>query len=255
MHSTLIAICSDVVFGYGRRQVFNGLSLTVQPGITGLLGPNGAGKSTLLSLLSTQRRPKSGAVTILGQNTATATGREGVRSRLGVLPQRYPLVGSMTVLDTIAYAAWAQGLSPRDAYTAAEAISSRLDLADLRGRRVRALSGGQRQRVGLAAAIVHQPDFLILDEPSAGLDPEVRMGLRRTLLAISDRTAILLSTHLVDDVLAMCDHILVLDAGHLTFAGEPAQLAALAQDDHDAGPGTPLERGYESLLLSRRHVA
>lgn len=247
-----VAECHDVQFGYGRRQVFNGLSLTIGPGITGFLGPNGAGKSTLFSLLSTHRKPDSGTIEVLGHDCRSRAGREAIRSKIGVLAQRYPLVGSMTVLDTVAYAAWAQGLDAKLTYPAAERILAELHLTDLAGRRVRALSGGQRQRVGLASTLAHQPEVLILDEPSAGLDPEVRMGLRRTLLAVSSETAILLSTHLVDDVLALCNRILVLDRGVLLFDGEPGDLAAHAALADDTGPGTPLERGYEALLVRER---
>ncbi|MEI2775334.1 MAG: ATP-binding cassette domain-containing protein [Tetrasphaera sp.] len=236
----------------GRRQVFGGLSLAIRPGITGLLGPNGAGKSTLFSLLSTQRKPSSGTINVLGQDCTTMAGREAVRSKIGVLAQRYPLVGSMTVLDTVAYAGWAQGLTAKSAYPAAERILDKLDLAELTDRRVRTLSGGQRQRVGLASTLVHEPELLILDEPSAGLDPEVRMGLRRTLLGVAARATILLSTHLVDDVLAVCNHILVIDKGKVIFEGKPDELASYAVEGDHAGPGTPLEQGYESLLVQRR---
>jgi ABC-2 type transport system ATP-binding protein len=248
-----VARCETVCFQYGlSRPVFTGLDLTISTGITGLLGPNGAGKSTLLGLLGTRLAARSGRVTVLDQDAATAAGRAAIRRRIGVLPQRYPLVGSITALDTVAYAAWAQGLSRRDAYPAAETALGDLEAADLAGRRVRTLSGGQRQRVGLATAIAHQPDFLILDEPTAGLDPEIRIALRRTLRAMSSRRSILLSTHLVDDVLAICDSIIVLDRGHVLFQGKPTELSAMANRADPDTPGSDLEKGYEALLVRGR---
>jgi len=247
-----VALCEVVSFQYGRRPVFSELDLSIGAGITGLLGPNGAGKSTLLGLLGTRLIPRQGRLSVLGADSGTVAGRESIRRRIGVLPQRYPLVGSMKVLDTVAYAAWAQGLSRPEAYPAAEAALHDLDAADLAGRRVRTLSGGQRQRVGLATAIAHRPDLLILDEPTAGLDPEIRIALRRTLRAMSSRRSILLSTHLVDDVLAICDSIIVLDRGQVLFQDSPSELAKLAADADSDTPGSELEKGYEALLVQRR---
>lgn len=255
--SDLVAFGDRVGFGYGRRRVFEGLSFEIGPGITGLLGPNGAGKSTLMSLISTRRRPTSGGLHVLGRDVADVAGRREIRQRVGLLAQRYPLVGSMQVVDTVAYAAWTHGLSQSRSYRAAETTLEQLGVAELAGRRVRSLSGGQRQRVGLATAMVHRPDLLILDEPTAGLDPEVRMAMRRTLRKVSGESSILLSTHLVDDVLAICDSIMVLDQGRLVFHGSAEALECHARDaDHDRSDrdvgGSAMERGYEALLIEGR---
>lgn len=247
-----VARCEAVTFRYGRRPVFSGLDLEIRPGITGLLGPNGAGKSTLLALLGTRMAARTGRVTVLGSDGGTVAGRESIRRKIGFLAQRYPLVGSMRSLDTVAYAAWAQGLSRTGAYAAAGTTLAELGITDLAERRVRTLSGGQRQRVGLAAAIAHEPDFLILDEPTAGLDPEVRMALRRTLRGMTTHRSILLSTHLVDDVLAICDSIVVIDHGAVLFHDVPSKLSELATQADADTPGSDLEKGYEALLVQRR---
>jgi len=256
MGDTVVAV-DGVSFRYFRRTIFESLSVTVGRGITGLLGPNGAGKSTLLSLLSTRRSPRTGTLDILGYNAGRRADREQIRRRLGYLAQRYPLVGSMKVLDTVIYAAWASGLGRRRCEVAANEAIERAEIADLALRRVRTLSGGQRQRVGVAAAIVHRPDLLLLDEPTAGLDPEVRMVMRRTLKQIAEQTAVVISTHLIEDVLALCDDVIVLDGGQVLFEGDTAELqrhateAALAGDDARVA-GSAMERGYAALLAASR---
>lgn len=249
----------DVTFSYRRTTVLADLTFEVGPGVTGLLGPNGAGKTTLLSLLSTRRAADSGYLTVFGHDASNRDGRQEIRKRTGVLAQRYPLVGSMRVEDTVAYAAWTQGLSQRTCYAEAAATLEKLAIDELASRRVRSLSGGQRQRVGLAAAMVHSPQLLILDEPTAGLDPEVRMAMRRTLRDIASDASIILSTHLVDDVLAVCDTIVVIDRGRLVFQGSPAALEAHARDagqslEAGTSSGSALERGYEALLIQERNV-
>ncbi len=226
-------------------------TLTIDTGITGLLGPNGAGKSTLLSLLATRRAPSSGRLSVLGHDVRASEGREHVRTRIGYLAQRYPLVGSMRVLDTLAYAAWAQGVERAQAYDAAVGVTELLELEALRSRRVSSLSGGQRQRVGLGAAMVHAPDLLLLDEPTAGLDPEARMAIRRTLKRVAATSSIVLSTHLVDDVLAICGSIVVLDRGGVLFQGPPTELEQQPGDLSDSS-GSSLELGYESVLVAGR---
>ena len=255
-----IAVLDGVSFGYWRRSVFAGVNVRVGPGVTGLLGPNGAGKSSLLSLLATRRSPAVGELSVLGENVLRESGREQVRRQLGYLQQHYSLVGSMRVLDTVAYAAWAQGRPQQACFDDALAALSLVELDDLVSRRVRTLSGGQRQRVGLAAAMVHRPELLLLDEPTSGLDPQVRLAIRRTLRGLARFTSIVMSTHLVDDVGALCDDVVVLDKGTVVFDGAVAGLEARGSsglaggvDGDDAT--TALERGYMRLLESSRSRA
>jgi len=243
----------NMTFRYRSRTVFSQLTLDIKQGITGLLGPNGAGKSTLMALIATQKAPDSGELIVLGQNSKSSHSRELIRSQIGFLPQRFPLVRSMSVIDTLAYAAWTNGIAKKDSYRAAERVSAKLELESLNSHRVGRLSGGQRQRVGLGCIMVHQPKLLILDEPTAGLDPEVRMGLRRVLKDAAKDCSILISTHLVDDVLAICDSIITLDKGRVLFQGTPEALADSAADvDGLIGLGSNLELGYEQLLRKNR---
>lgn len=244
----MIAYANQLGFRYRGRTVFESLNIEISSGITGVLGPNGAGKSTLMLLLSTRRAPFSGELFVLGEDVTKPRGRKRVRQQLGYLPQRYPLVGSMEVLDTVAYAAWTNGMRPTASRRAAGDALSMVGISDLAGRRVRTLSGGQRQRVGLAAAVAHGPTLLLLDEPTAGLDPEVRLTLRRTLAMIADRTSIILATHLIEDVVAICEHTLVLQAGEKVFQGSTAELQNAGESSGGYELGTAAERGYAALL-------
>lgn len=247
-----VAVVQDLWFGYWRRRVFDGMDLRLGPGVTGLLGPNGAGKSSLLALLATRRSPRRGRLSILGRRVSDPGGRAEVRGRLGYLEQRFSLVGSMRVLDTVAYAAWAHGRPRRGCFDDACRALRALGLEELSGRRVRTLSGGQRQRVGLAAAVVHGPELLLLDEPTAGLDPQVRVEIRHWLQELAQSTSIIMSTHLVDDVGAVCDDVVVLDQGRVVFHGAVTELAdrgdgAFSESAAGAG-GNALERGYMAVL-------
>lgn len=174
----MIAALRSVGYSYRRHIALDQVSLDVPQGITGLLGPNGAGKSTLMKLIATLELPKSGVVEVLGQATASRQGRNTIRRQLGYLPQHFSLVNGMRVLDSVAYCGWAYGLSRVEAFTHAVDALDAVGLSGYEDRRCRALSGGERQRVGIAMAISHKPQVIVLDEPTAGLDPEARMALR-----------------------------------------------------------------------------
>jgi len=254
-----IVTANVLSFGYRRQPVFSDLTLCIGPGVTGLLGPNGAGKSSLLALLATRRLPAVGELSVLGDNVLAQASRERARRRIGYLEQRYSLVGSMRVIDTVAYAAWAQGLSRRACFDAAEAALELVELSDKSSRRIRTLSGGQKQRVGIAASMVHHPELLLLDEPTSGLDPEVRISLRRTLNRLGRSISIILSTHLVEDVSALCDEVIVIDEGRIVFQGGVDELSKFSHDEPESNPdrsgGSPLERGYAAVLEDARSHA
>lgn len=224
-----------VSYSYRRRLALADLNWTAAAGITGLIGPNGAGKSTMLALLVGLRKPKSGRVTV-GDHTS------GSLRRIGYLPQRFSLVPSMTVRNTVAYAAWLNGLGRDAAGTAADKALEVVDLTDRAGSTVRTLSGGLRQRVGIAAAVAHEPEILVLDEPTVGLDPGQRVRIRRVIERVGVNRTVILATHLVEDVVNLCSTVSVLDGGTLRFHGP---LAELVDDDVSAAS---LERAYEQLL-------
>lgn len=238
----------DVSFDYGRKVVLQDLTWRVSPGITGLLGPNGAGKTTLMSLMVTLAEPRTGTVRIGGHDLSRSDGRVSARRLLGFVPQRFALVPAMTVIDTIAYAAWINGIDDGACVSAARAALSLVELGELAGSKVRTLSGGQRQRIGIAAALAHDPAVLILDEPTVGLDPGQRLRLRETIHAISANRTVLLSTHLIEDVAHLCTSVGVLATGRIVFSGPFEELEALADDESPSPFGSPFERAYDNLV-------
>ncbi|MFM9607701.1 ATP-binding cassette domain-containing protein [Streptomyces niveiscabiei] len=215
---------------YGRRTALDDVSLSLGPGVTGLLGPNGAGKTTLLSVLATASGPDAGTLSVLGLDPLTPTGRQALRRRLGYLPQNPGLPAHFTAFEFIDYVGILKEIGDRDARRAeARRVLEEVGLTADRGRRIRGLSGGMRQRVGLAAAVVGDPELLILDEPTAGLDPEQRLRFRELVAGLGEDRTVLLSTHQTEDVAALCHKVVVLDRGTVRFEGTPADLALLAE--------------------------
>lgn len=241
---------TNLSFSYGRRRVLRDISLTLGPGVHGLLGPNGAGKSTLMSVLATVRRPSRGSVAVCGHDLGTPAGVTQARRHLGFLPQRYRLASAMRVIDTIAYAAWTHGLSRVDALAGAQRALEQVQLPELSSQRVGRLSGGQKQRCAIAAAIAHRPQLLILDEPTVGLDPQARLEFRDLISRIAQDTTVLLSTHLVEDISRIAEHVIVLAQGEVRFDGTVTALEALGAHSRDArwADAAPLERAYSHLL-------
>lgn len=216
--------------------------------MTGLIGPNGAGKSTLISLIVGERTPTSGTVKITPEYPG-CPGHAGKSRTIGYLPQRFSLVPSMTALDTAAYAAWVNGVSGANADDAGRRALARVDLADLSATKVRALSGGQRQRLGLATAIAHDPAIVVLDEPTVGLDPGQRLKLRTLLSDLATDRAVLLSTHLVEDVAYLCHRVGVLAAGRLVYSGPYSGLVDETGHQTEGPRGSSFEHAYDKLIM------
>jgi ABC-2 type transport system ATP-binding protein len=234
---------------FGRQAVYEGLDLSVGVGVLGLLGPNGAGKTTLMRILATVLRPNAGAVRILGLDVGRREGLAEVRRQLGYLPQSFGFYPSFTALEFIQYMAW---LKQVDSSRLRERSLEALELAGVAnqaGVRMRRLSGGQVRRVGIAQAIVNQPQVLLLDEPTAGLDPRQRVEFRRLLREIGLRATVIVSTHLVEDVVAACTRVAIIESGRILFDATPADLVALGQAQVDGGD-TPVERGYVAVIES-----
>ena len=214
---------------YGATRALDQVDLTLERGITGLLGPNGAGKTTLLSILATVSEPDAGRVSVFGLDPRDAPERVEIRRRLGYLPQELGYHRHFTVAGFLDYVAILKEITSRRRRAEEVArVLAAVGLDSRAGTRVRALSGGMRQRLGIAQALLGCPDLLILDEPTAGLDPEQRLRFRQLLSDLPGDPVILLSTHQADDIAAICPHVVVLLHGQVRFTGTPAGLAATA---------------------------
>ncbi|MGW6932635.1 ABC transporter ATP-binding protein [Lentzea sp. NPDC054927] len=226
-----------------RRLAVDGVTLTMSRGVHGLLGPNGAGKTTLIRALATVLRPTSGTLTLLGGMDLRA-----LRRRIGYLPQEFGHYRRFTVREFVEYMAWLKEMPAREIPGAVQRAVERVGLADRADDRLKTLSGGMVRRVGIAQAIVNDPEILLLDEPTAGLDPAQRLRFRDLLTELGADACVVVSTHLVEDVAAACTDVVLLADGKLVFQGTPAQLAAAGTEEH-AGD-SPIERGYSALLAT-----
>ena len=215
---------------YGSVRALDGIDITIGPGITGLLGPNGAGKTTMLRILATLLPPTSGTARLDGWSTSHDRERVEIRRRLGYLPQDLGLYPRFTVFEFVDYLAMLKELhDPRQRHRRVREALEAVDLQDVAGRKIRTLSGGIRRRVGIAQAIVADPQLLLLDEPTGGLDPEQRVRFRQLVGRLGEHRTILLSTHLVEDVSAICTSVVVLWHGRVLFQGAPAELRKRAE--------------------------
>jgi ABC-2 type transport system ATP-binding protein len=215
---------------FGRLRAVRGVSLEIGPGLCGLLGPNGAGKTTLLRMVATVLAPDAGSLRMLGRDPADADGRVEIRRRLGYLPQEAGLHGNFTAFEFVDYVAILKEMTDRRArHEEVRRVLDLVGLGEVRGRKIKKLSGGMRRRVALAQALLGRPDLLVLDEPTAGLDPEQRLRFRELVSAEPNQT-VLLSTHQVEDVAALCPRVIVMHEGTVRFDGPPRGLAELARD-------------------------
>jgi ABC-2 type transport system ATP-binding protein len=214
---------------YGHTKALTGVDLDLARGVTGLLGPNGAGKTTLLRILATALARDTGTLSVLGRDPAETAGRVHIRRRLGYVPQETGFPRGFTAFGFVDYMAILKEWSDKAARH--DEVRKALDLADLRDvapKRITALSGGQRRRVVLAQAMLGSPELLVLDEPTAGLDPAQRGRLRDVLGRIGESATVVISTHQTDDVAALCERVVVLDEGKVRFDGLVPELVELA---------------------------
>jgi ABC-2 type transport system ATP-binding protein len=225
----------------GGRRIYDQASVSFGPGITAILGPNGAGKTTLIEGLLSPMRLGAGVLTLDGAQIPRHLSVPEFLRRVGHMPQEWKFFGSFTVQESVEYVAWLKQVPRASIREAATKALRATDMLDHRATKIRKLSGGMRQRVGLAEAFVNDPRLVLLDEPTVGLDPGQRALFRRFVQSNSHDRAVVLSTHLTDDVDAIADRVLVVAEGSVLFDGSPSALAALGT----AASGTPsLEAGY-----------
>ena len=213
-----------------RTRALDGVSLDAGTGILGLLGPNGAGKTTLLRILATILAPDAGEVRLLGRNPSRSRDRLEIRRRLGYMPQEPGFHRNFTAFEFVDYVAILKEMTHRPRRH--QEVRRALELSGLEsvsGKKIRALSGGMRRRVALAQSLLGDPDLLILDEPTAGLDPEQRLRFRDMVSRLGEDRTIVVSTHQTEDVAALCQQVVVMNAGRVLLTGAPRDVAEVAR--------------------------
>ncbi len=217
---------------FGSVAAVNGVTFHVNRGeVLGFLGPNGAGKSTTMRMITGYLTPTSGTARIGGADVRTEP--KAVKQKIGYLPEGAPLYGDMTPESYLDFSARIRHMNAADRARSVKHVIARLQLEEVLCRRIETLSKGFKRRLGLAQALLHDPEVLILDEPTDGLDPNQKHAVRQLINDISKDKAIIISTHLLEEVDAICDRAIIIDHGVLVGEGTPAELQARA-DNHNA---------------------
>lgn len=207
-------------YGNGTRAL-NDVSLTIPQGMFGLLGPNGAGKSTLMRILATLQEADSGTARL--GDVDVLRDKDAVRRTLGYLPQEFGLYPKVTAEDLLDHFAVLKGITDRnERRRIVDALFEQTNLQSARGQQLGAYSGGMRQRFGIAVALLGKPGLIIVDEPTAGLDPAERVRFLNLLAELGENAVVILSTHIVDDVSDLCSRMAIIDRGEIRLEAEPA---------------------------------
>ncbi len=211
---------------YGKKQALKDINLTIEQGMFGLLGRNGAGKTTLMKTLATLLQKKEGSITLCGIPVENA---KEVRKIVGYLPQDFSMYPSMRVVEAMDYLGVLSGIETAERKKRIEQLLVQVNLLEHKDKKVRSLSGGMKRRLGIAQALLNQPKVLIVDEPTAGLDPEERIRFRNLLCEVAEERIVILSTHIVGDIEATCETIGILNEGILLYKGTVEQLLKTAE--------------------------
>lgn len=207
---------------YRDKTAVDDVSITLTPGVWGLLGANGAGKTTLMRMLVGILRPSSGRILCDGVEIGTLGA--AYREKLGYLPQEFGFYPEFTVQDYLEYMAALKGLPRTEAARQIDALLERVSLTEVRRKKIVKLSGGMKRRVGIAQALLNDPEILILDEPTAGLDPKERVRFRNVISSLGKNRMVLLSTHIVSDIDYIADRILIMKNGELIQEGTEKEI-------------------------------
>jgi len=214
----------------GGVHALNNVTLTISNGMFGLLGPNGAGKTTLMRILTGILRPTNGKLQIDNYNGNSEEGRKVIRHVLGYLPQDFGVYPDLSAREFLDYIGILKGLRDRTArHSRVEELLEIVSLAPESNRKLKTFSGGMKRRIGIAQALLNDPQLLIVDEPTAGLDPEERIRFRNLLSELGGNRTIILSTHIVEDIAQTCQKIAILKEGRVIFQGNSADLISKAQ--------------------------
>lgn len=231
---------------YGEKEALKELTLRLSPGIYGLLGPNGAGKSTLMKLICMLIEPTTGTILFDGKDIRTE--RKNFLKRLGYMPQQHCLYPEFRVEEYLHYIGTLKGMSKKSVEQSSEELLKKVHLLDVRTQKIRTLSGGMQQRLMFAQALLDNPKVLILDEPTAGLDPEKRIEMRNLIAEYAKDKIIIIATHVVSDVELIADKILLLNKGELL-----AESSVLELTKNLYGKVCELEVEEELEILEKKH--
>lgn len=211
---------------YGRKQALCNVNLTIRQGMFGLLGRNGAGKTTLMRTLAALLQKRSGTITIC---KIPIENEKEIRKIIGYLPQDFSMYPSMNVMEAMDYLALLSGLEKQERKERTELLLQKVNLTEHRKKKIKALSGGMKRRLGIAQALLNNPKVLIVDEPTAGLDPEERIRFRNLLSEVAEERIVILSTHIVGDIEATCENIAILESGKVLYQGTVDNLLTAAK--------------------------
>lgn len=213
---------------YGKKTALNNINLNINEGMFGLLGPNGAGKTTLMRILTTLVKKTDGIITINGINIER---KKDIRKIIGYLPQDFSFYPSMNVYETLDYLGVLCNIAPAfKRKSLVIELLNKVNLYEHKKVKIKALSGGMKRRLGIAQALLNNPQVLIVDEPTAGLDPEERVRLRNLLTDFSNKRIVILSTHIVEDIESTCENLAIIKEGNLLFSGKIVDLTEKAKD-------------------------
>ena len=212
----------------GKKDALNSLDLVIPNGMFGILGRNGSGKSTLMNIIATILQPSKGTVTINGIEIKNS---QKIRQMIDYLPQDFDFYPNMKVSEVLYYLGFLSKINQTDFDKYVDLILRKVNLIDYKNKKVKSLSGGMKKRLGIAQAILHDPKVIIVDEPTAGLDPEERVRIRNLLSDLAENKIVIISTHIVSDIESTCNRIAILDKGSLVYKGDIPSLIQQS-DDH-----------------------
>ena len=214
----------------GGFQALKDIDLSIESGMFGLLGPNGAGKTTLMRLIAGLIKASTGNIQVFGHDISTPAGKQAAKALIGYLPQDLGLYPNLSAREFLDYIAILKGVStPSARQTQIDELIELVRLSDKQHHKLKTFSGGMKRRIGIAQALLGNPRLLIVDEPSAGLDPEERVRLRNLLAEMSSRCIVILSTHVIEDISHSCNDLAIINQGSVLYRGAPAELIQQAR--------------------------